>query len=218
MVNHDLELGTDNDEGSHAPDNKDSGSDVKKTPEVDFEAAKKLVLKEAVDPIADQVLKRITTDKDTIEMIAAWNKLSKQEQRDAMMLDDSMIMNGIKQSIPLYNFYQIWKNMSAATKRGLVYYGVLPFPEAEIRKIEDDLGFKDKAAGFVLKAAGFFLPQLKVISGAMTAYVASSEFNKQLARGVRARVAEKVLATEVANNTEHFEDEETAAAGIAKSE
>ena len=214
MVNHEVE---DNDSSSSVPDNTDSGSDVKpapkdnddkgdqkpdgkdsgseSTPKIDLEAAKKLVLEEAVEPIADQIVQRITTDKETMEMIAAWNKLSKQDQRDAMMLDDSMILNVIKQNIPLYNFYQVWKNISAAKKRAYVYYGVLPFPEAEIRKIEDNASFKDKAAAFVLKAAGFFVPQLEVLTGPMAVYVASSEFNKQLSRGVRARVAEKVLAT-----------------------
>ena len=206
----------DNDEGSHAPDNKDSGSEVKKTPEIDVEAAKKLVLQEAVEPIANQVVQRITIDKETMEMIVAWNKLSKQEQRDAMALDDSMIMDAIKQNIPLYNFYHMWNKFSAAKKRALVYYGVLPFPEAEIRKIEDDASFKDKAAAFILKAAGFFVPELEVLTGPMAVYVASSEFNKQLSRGVRAKVTEKMSAREV-TDTQHVEhDEEVHAAGIDK--
>lgn len=211
----------DNDDGVSTPDNKDSGSDKTKGKEkestFDVEGAKKLVLKEAVEPIANQVVQRITTDKETIEMIAAWNKLSKQEQRDAMMLDDSMVMDLVKQHIPLYNFYLIWKKISAAKKKAYVYYGVLPFPEEEIRKIEDDASFKDKAAAFFLKAAGFFVPELEVLQGPMAAYVATSEFNKQLSREVRAKVSEKMAAREVTTETAGFETEETKAAGISKS-
>lgn len=160
--------------------------------EIDTEKAKKYALKEAVEPVANQVFERITTDKDTIKMIEDWKKLSRKEKRAILRADESMIMDGIKGGIPFYQFYHMWKMLSAGKKRALVYYGVLPMEESEIREIEASYGLRDKVAAVALKAVGFFLPEFKVLDPYVAAYVGSAEFNTQLARNVRASVREKL--------------------------
>ncbi len=196
------------DEGGESDGRDSEGKEKKKKKErkeggvkidIDVKKAKEFVLHEAVEPVANQVFERITTDEATIEMINKWKKLSRKEQRAILRADASMIGDGVKSSIPFYQFYHMWKMMSAAKQRALLYYGVLPMPEHEVREIEASYGFRDKAAAMALKAAGFFVPELKDLDPYMAAYVGSAEFNTQLARGVRASVREKLHMHETRN-------------------
>lgn len=163
-----------------------------KLPDIDVDKAKEHALKEGVEPVADEIFKKITTDPKTIKMIEDWNKLSREEQRLALRADASMIGDALKSNIPFYQFYHSWKMISAGKKRALLYYGILPMEESDIRQIEESYGLRDKVAAMGLKALGFFIPELKVLDPYVAGYMGGAEFNKQFARKVRVRVREKV--------------------------
>lgn len=190
------------DEGGESDGRDSDGKEPKKEKkersfkvELDHEQinkAKERALKEGVEPVADKIVDQITKDKDMIQMIEDWNKMSPEEQANALGANDSVVMDVVKSNIPVYNFYHTWQKFKQAKKRGLIYYGALPYPEEKIRELEASGAFKERAAGFLLKAAGFFVPELKALEPVTGAYIAGSEFNRQFSRKVRARVREKM--------------------------
>lgn len=190
------------DEGGES-DEKDSDGKEKKAEkkersfkvEIDPEQVKKgkeRALREGVEPVAEKIFQQVTSDPDTIQMIEDWNKLSPEEQETALGTNQSVILDLIKSNIPLYNFYHSWQKMKMAKKRAYLYYGVLPYPEEKIQALEASGAFKEKAAGFLLKAAGWFIPELKALDPFVGAYMGGSEFNRQFSRKVRSRVKEKL--------------------------
>lgn len=189
--------------------------------DIDTEKVRQHALKEGVEPVADEIFKKISTDPKTIKMIEDWKRLGREDQRLILRADASMIGDAIKSNIPLYQFYHSWKMLSSAKQRALVYYGILPMDEADIRQIEESYGLRDKVAATGIKVLGFFIPEVKVLDPYVGGYVAGAEFNKQFARKVRERVREKLKMEEArkeihekaltaANNSDHFAESKAA--------